>query len=292
MDAHCHLQLLQARETRARKHQETGTQERTAVPFDFITEPVPAWETAFSLWRGDSKVSLTAVVDNRVFPDDWLRPVIKGVTVSHQTVVIKTTYGVHPRLAKSLDSESWDRVQAKICSPDCAAIGECGLDYTEPLHSLPSQRLLLEKHIALAKELEKPLVLHLRGNARVPFSSVMCEALAILEKHTHQRQFIHVHCFTGSLADYRQWVRQFTNSVFGITNKSVSAPGFSELARQIDLYRLVLETDAPLLSPRGHNNGHPYELVHQARYIAALRNLPSWVVLRVATLNAQAFYKV
>ena len=40
MDAHCHLQLLQAREVRAR-----------TVPFNFATEPVPAWETAFSLWR-------------------------------------------------------------------------------------------------------------------------------------------------------------------------------------------------------------------------------------------------
>ena len=56
MDAHCHLQ---AREVRAR-----------TVPFNFVTEPVPAWETAFSLWWGDSKVHLTAVVDNRVFPGD------------------------------------------------------------------------------------------------------------------------------------------------------------------------------------------------------------------------------
>ena len=255
-------------------------------------KPVPAWETAFSLWRGNSKVHLTAVVDNRVFPGDWQRPVIKGVTVSHQTVAIKTTYGVHPRLAKSITNKTWEMVQNNIGSPDCIAIGECGLDYTEPPHSLPSQRKLFGEHIALAKELEKPLVLHLRGNAHVPFSSVMSEALGTLNKHTHQRQLIHVHCFTGTITDYRQWVGNYSNTVFGITNKSVSASGFSELARQIDLYRLVLETDAPLLSSQGRNHGHPYEVVHQARYIASLRNVPSWVVLRVANLNAQAFYKV
>ena len=175
-------------------------------------------------------------------------------------------------------------MQNKIGSPDCIAIGECGLDYTEPPHSLPSQRKLFGEHIALAKELEKPLVLHLRGNAD--------EALDMLNKHTLQRQLIHVHCFTGTIADYRQWVGNYSNTVLGITNKSVSAPGFSELARQIDLYRLVLETDAPLLSSQGHNHGHPYEVVHQARYIASLRNAPSWIVLRVANLNAQAFYKV
>jgi len=280
MDAHCHLQMLRTMEIRQK-----------SVPFNFETEPVPAWETAFSLWRGDSAIALKAVVDNRVFPGDWQRPVIKGVTVSHQTVAIKTTYGVHPRLAKSLRDETWDMVKARICSSDCIAIGECGLDYTEPLHSLPKQRELFGKHVALARELEKPLILHLRGNTRVPFSDVMAEALAILSIHTHQRQLIHVHCFTGTLEDYRQWVRVYTNSVFGITTKSVVAPGFADLARQIDLYRLVLETDAPLLSPHGHNRGHPYEVVHQAGRIASLRNIPSWVVLRVTTLNALAFYK-
>ncbi|KAK2186109.1 hypothetical protein NP493_213g03031 [Ridgeia piscesae] len=54
----------------------------------------------------------------------------------------------------------------------------------------------------------------------------------------------------------------------------------------------TVETDAPLLSPQGHNYGNPYEVVHQACYIASLRNLPSWVVLHVANLNSRAFYKV
>jgi len=109
-----------------------------AVPSNFATEPVPAWDTAFSLWGGDSKVQLTAVVDNRVFPGDWQRPAITGVTVSHQTVAIKTTCGVYHRLAKSLTNEIREMVQTKIGSPDCIAIGECGLDYTE----LQSQILL------------------------------------------------------------------------------------------------------------------------------------------------------
>ena len=177
-------------------------------------------------------------------------------------MAIKNSYGVHPRLAKSITNETWELVQTTIGSPECIAIGECGLDYTEPPHSLPSQRKLFGEHIALAKELVKPLVLHLRGNAHVPFSKVMSEALCMLNKYTQQRQLIHVHCFTGTIADYRQWVGNYSNTVFGFTNKSVSAPGFSELTRKIDLYRLVLETYVPLLSSQGHNHGHPYEVVH------------------------------
>ena len=59
-------------------------------------------------------------------------------------------------------------------------------------------------------------------------------------------------------------------------------PGYVQLARQMDLDRLVLETDSPMLS---RASGHPY-------YVAKYRNLPAWVVLRVAALNANAFYGV
>ena len=79
------------------------------------------------------------------------------------------------------------------------------------------------------------------------------------------------------------------NTVFGITHKSAMAAGFGELASRIDLYRLVLETDSPLLSPHGLAFGHPIELLSQSQMIVEHRNLPSWVILRVAALNAQTF---
>ena len=58
---------------------------------------------------------------------------------------------------------------------------------------------------------------------------------------------------------------------------------------QIDLGRLVLETDSPMLS---RASGHPYGVVGHATYVAKYRHLPAWVVLRVAALNAKAFYGV
>ena len=60
MDAHCHLQQLQTREVRAR-----------TVPFNFVTEPVPAWKKVFSIWQGDSGVKLPAVVYSHIFLCDW-----------------------------------------------------------------------------------------------------------------------------------------------------------------------------------------------------------------------------
>ena len=211
-------------------------------------------------------------------------------------MLVTTTYSAHPRLAQSLE--------ARIRSRDCCSIGECGLDNTEPAHSLSGQRQLFQQQDTVAHQFRKPLVLYLRGNNRHSMSDVMREAAAIIRDSTHPNQWIHVYCYTGSLLDYQHWVWKFFNSVFGFTRKSAMAAGFDELACRIDLYRLVLETystllspqgletDSPLLSPQGLACGHQYELTNQARMIAEHRNLLSWVILRVTALSAQMFYRV
>ena len=89
---------------------------------------------------------------------------MRGITVNHKTVVVKTVYGAHPRLAKSITERAWNTLEARIHSRDCCAIGECGLDYTEPTHSLPGQRQLFQQQVTLAHQLKKPHVFHLRGN--------------------------------------------------------------------------------------------------------------------------------
>ena len=131
--------------------------------------------------------------------------------------MVKTTYGAHPQLAKSTTKRAWSMLDARIHSRDCCAIGECGLGFTEPSHSLPGQRQLFQQQVTLAHQLKKPLVLHLHENNRHSMSDVMREAAAILRDNTHPNQWIHVHCYTGSLLDYQHWVGELPNSVFGIT---------------------------------------------------------------------------
>ena len=102
-----------------------------------------AWEAAFASYQRDSAeryslpIDLAAVVDNRGFPGDWARPAMRGIIDNHKTVVVKTTYGAHPRLAKSITERAGSTLETRTHSRDCCAIGECGLDYTEPAHSLP-----------------------------------------------------------------------------------------------------------------------------------------------------------
>ena len=120
-------------------------------------------------------------------------------------------------------------------------------------------------------------------------SAVMWEALTILKQNNHRQHKIHLHCYTGDLASYNNWIGMFPHTVFGVAVKTTRMPGYVHLARQMDLGRLVLETDSPMLS---RASGHPYDVVGHATNVAKYRNLPACVVLRVAALNAKAFYGV
>ena len=137
-------------------------------------------------------------------------------------------------------------------SPQCCAVGERGLDYTETVSSLPSQRQLFCQHIAMAHELHKPLILRLRRNDIPPLSKVMNEALLLLKQNTHRHQKLHVHCFIGALWDYQLWDGQFPRTAVGFTNKSTQTTEFATLARRLDLHWLVIETDSATTT-RGTN---------------------------------------
>ena len=80
-----------------------------------------------------------------------------------------------------------------VYNDDCCAIGECGLDYTEPLPSLPAQRRLFQRQIVMTQELRKPLVLHLRAGKGHSVSAVVWEALTLLKQGTHRQQKILLH---------------------------------------------------------------------------------------------------
>ena len=66
--------------------------------------------------KGGSDVELLAVVNNRVFPGEWQRPALRGVAVGHSTVVVQSTYGAHPRLAKTLIEDAWNTLLVRIHS--------------------------------------------------------------------------------------------------------------------------------------------------------------------------------
>ncbi len=165
------------------------------------------------------------------------------------------------------------------------AIGEIGLDYywsENPPREL--QREVLRRHMALAAELEMPVIVHDR--------EAHADCLAVVEEFPAVRGVFH--CFSGSPEMAREllkrgWMLSFNGA---ITFKNARrAP---EVIAQVPLDRLMIETDSPYLAPvpfRGkRNDSGNVRLV--AERIAAIKGLPAEEVEHVTWENGKGFFKI
>lgn len=162
--------------------------------------------------------------------------------------------------------------------PKVIAIGETGLDYFRLTGDLEWQRERFRTHIRAAIQSEKPLVVHTRSASE--------DTLRIMrEENAHQVGGV-LHCFTESLEVALQAIDLgFYISFSGIVTFK-NATMLKEVARQLPLDRILVETDSPYLAPipyRGKTN-QPSYVKHVAEEIARLRNI-SLEEVEVATTH-------
>lgn len=232
------------------------------------------------------------LVNNLVFQSCWAaaEQYSLGTTVYH-------TVGVHPLSVRFVTRGELKGLVSKFSA---VAIGECGLDSSRlvgdqiPLR-LALQEKQLREQLEVAKELALPVVLHLRGPSgdvcglervvRLAFTAV-ADVLA----DTHP---IHWHCFMGSREQVEEYGSRFKNLYFGVTWKSLSAPGVD----YIPLESVLFESDAPFLVPDGQmtNDGRGslntfYNVRTVVQRFSRRRNLPAKVVGRIGNANCEKFY--
>ena len=166
--------------------------------------------------------------------------------------VIVETAGLHPHDTSKIDDSLWDELVAAAARPAVRAIGETGLDYFYE-HSNPEiQKEYFEKHIALACELQKPLVIHCRKAAEDVLYFLKSDNL---KKHSNPGI---LHCFTEDIYVARVLLDlNFYISFSGIfTFKNAGA--LREIVKFVPLDRALIETDSPWLAPEPHR-GKPNE---------------------------------
>ncbi|MDR2502407.1 MAG: TatD family hydrolase, partial [Oscillospiraceae bacterium] len=177
-----------------------------------------------------------------------------GITESRHGLALAERYpfmycsvGVHPHEAESMDGNSLNELRDMLRRPKAVAVGEIGLDYHYDNSPRELQKLRFYEQMELCREVQKPVIIH----EREAFSDVMSIV----------RDFPGIpgvfHCFSGgwdaakSVLDMG-WMLSFTGV---ITFKSARAS--LDVASRVPLDRLMLETDAPYLSPepkRGTRN--------------------------------------
>jgi TatD DNase family protein len=190
---------------------------------------------------------------------------------------------------KIAETNAWDKEFYKNLAQNkkVVAIGECGLDYFRcDESSKEKQREIFIEQIHLANEVQKPLMLHVRGERRD--DTAYAEALAILQKEANVRA--NFHFFAGSVDIAKQiWSAGYSTSLTGVITFT---PDYNEVVREAPLENLMTETDCPYAAPvpyRGKRN-EPSFVVEVVKKIAELRNEPLAQVAAQIAKNTQTFF--
>ena len=191
---------------------------------------------------------------------------------------VYATVGAHP-LYHENRSPSIDELLLLAEHPKVVGIGESGLDYFYCKGDLQWQRDRFITHIKAAVQADLPLVVHTRA--------AKADTLALLREHGEGRVKGVLHCFTEDLDMALQGIELgFAISISGIVTFN-SADELRHVVEHVPLEKLLIETDAPWLTPvpnRGKPN-EPKHVVDVAKKIAAIKGVSVETVARVTTDN-------
>jgi TatD DNase family protein len=199
------------------------------------------------------------------------------------------TAGVHPHNAKQCDSETLRALRRLTENEAVVAIGECGLDFNRDFSPRPLQEKWFEAQIELACETGLPLFLHER-DAHQRF-------VEILKAHRDHLEDAVMHCFTGMKAELHAYLE--LDLYIGITGwicDERRGLHLRELVREIPADRLMIETDAPFLTPRNiqpkpkNGRNEPAFLPYVAQAIAQATGKTKEEVAETTTDNALWFF--
>ncbi len=205
--------------------------------------------------------------------------------VAEQHDHIWCSAGVHPDEQVDDHEASLRELLQMADHPKVVAIGETGLDYYRLPEPLDWQRERFRTHIRAARETGKPLVIHTRNAA--------ADTLRLMQEEGAAEVGGVMHCFTESqeIAD-AALAMNFHISFSGIVTFK-SAKELKEVAKQVPLERMLIETDSPYLAPAPHRGkmNQPGYVKHVAEHIAELRGMPLEAVARATTENFFRLFK-
>lgn len=194
--------------------------------------------------------------------------------------------GVHPEDVNSYDDKAECLIREYIKHPKIVAVGEIGLDYYWDKSQVERQKEIFERQILIAKEFNKPVLVHDR--------EAHLDTFEILKKTNASQVGVVMHCFSGSPEFAMECVREGFYIALGGVVTFKNAKKTKEVAKVVPLDKLLLETDAPYMAPvpfRGQEN-QPAFVKFVAQEIADLRGISFEEVASATTKNAQNLLKI
>ena len=235
---------------------------------DAVLSALPAQGVGFVLNPGcDLPSSRTAVAYARTYPH------------------VYAAVGIHPENCADFTPADIDALRQLAQKPKVVAIGEIGLDYYWPENPPRDlQQQVLRQQLALAQELQLPVIIHDRD--------AHADTMDIVREFPRVRGVFH--CFAGSVEMARELVDRGWYLSFNGAATFKNARKAPEVIRAVPMERLMIETDAPYLTPvpyRGRRNDSTY--VHLvAERIAQLRDMTPAAVEQATWDNGKRFFGI
>ena len=193
--------------------------------------------------------------------------------------------GLHPTHVKDDYLEELAHVKEQLASRKFVAIGEIGIDLFWDQSRLKAQQDMFRAQIQLAKQYELPIVIHCRD--------AFDEVFEILEEEKGPDLFGIFHCFTGTFEQAQQAISY--NMKLGIGGVVTFKNGkIDQFLNQIDLKHIVLETDAPYLSPvpyRGKRNESSY-ILNVLEKLSNIYGVSNDYIAEITTKNSKSVFKL
>ena len=206
-----------------------------------------------------------------------------SIALSKEYDFMYCAVGFHPEEIHKANENYLNEIKELSKHKKCVAIGEIGLDYYWVKDNKEEQKRIFTEQIILANELNLPVIIHSRDAHN--------DTLEILKKYKPKGV---LHCFSGSVEVMKEVLKlgMYIGLGGAVTFKNARVP--LEVAKELPLERLLLETDCPYMSPvpmRGKRNQSTY-ISFVAEKIAEVKNLTKEEVLATANNNAFKLFNI
>jgi len=215
----------------------------------------------------------------------------QGIELAQKHNGIWATVGLHPNdVDQQPTTHNLQQYGELLKESKVVAVGEVGLDYyrTPELEKQKKQKEIFEQFIELALKNNKPMVLHFRDSPKGSSGRVHKDALEILPKNIVGVS----HSFTGNIEEAKEYINR--GMYIGLNGIITFARQYDEVVRYVPLENILLETDAPYLTPepyRGQRN-EPVHVKEVAKKVAELKNVSIDEVVAKTTQNVINLFSI
>jgi TatD DNase family protein len=238
--------------------------------------------------------ALTAGVNHIIITGTNLDKSRQAIRLAEQHPIhLSTTAGVHPHDASQFNIQTTDELRTLATSKHVVAIGECGLDFNRNFSTPEQQIFAFEQQLKLACELGLPVFLHERDAFEAQ--------ITLLTKYHNKLKGGVVHCFTGDVEQMKCYLDLgFHIGITGWVCDLKRGQALRDAVKSLPLNRILLETDAPYLRPKGlannrkvdSGNNEPAYLPFVAEEVASLMAIDIQVLQLASQMNTQALFEI